>query len=340
MNVWTNYEPEGREFESLRARHVIINSRPFCHEFDRSASPGDRTRNSRPEDCRVSFDLPDSPLFPEPLRPHLDRLAPGEASVGVRIAAGLLADPQRLSWAAGTIPAREVFPPEARFRADAYVPNGPWHNISSADLSPSAGGSHVVVARFREDVASEANRLIDSGGLTQALELLAAEVNRQFDSRGRVVCDGLEVSKPGLKTVTADLDRFALIGLHFDEWDRLPVAQRAGSRLRLGINLGPGYRYFAFLPIAAARIAALSEAAHDKPASVEALGKAFLKSYPGFPVLRVRIEPNEMYLAPTENILHDASTEGILLPSRCVAFRGHLSPARAPHQPEARLGRS
>jgi hypothetical protein len=44
---------------------------------------------------------------------------------------------------------------------------------------------------------------------------------------------------------------------------------------------------------------------------VSPMGLVFMDVFPEYPVLRLRVEPGECYVAPTENMLHDASTLGM-----------------------------
>jgi hypothetical protein len=65
------------------------------------------------------------------------------------------------------------------------------------------------------------------------------------------------------------------------------------------------------------------------PATVRAgaLGTAFLSRFPLYPVLLVRLRPGEGYVAPTENIVHDASTEGATAPDLAYTYHGRFTPA-------------
>ena len=37
------------------------------------------------------------------------------------------------------------------------------------------------------------------------------------------------------------------------------------------------------------------------------VSRLFLTKYPNYPVFRIKIEPGEAYIAPTENIIHDGA---------------------------------
>lgn len=42
--------------------------------------------------------------------------------------------------------------------------------------------------------------------------------------------------------------------------------------------------------------------------NVNEIGSMFMKDYPTYPVTQLKIAPREAYIAPTENIFHDATS--------------------------------
>jgi hypothetical protein len=54
----------------------------------------------------------------------------------------------------------------------------------------------------------------------------------------------------------------------------------------------------------------------------ELVGPAFMSRFPGYPIVRVRIGPGEAYIAPTDNVIHDASTIGSEGLSITLTLRG------------------
>ena len=44
------------------------------------------------------------------------------------------------------------------------------------------------------------------------------------------------------------------------------------------------------------------------PGLADRVGQAFLKRFPGYPVVKIRLKPGEAYIAPTENMLHEGSS--------------------------------
>lgn len=131
--------------------------------------------------------------------------------------------------------------------------------------------------------------------------------------------------QPGLLTMTKAVDRDARIGLHIDRWDRLPVDELAHSSNRISINLGPVDRHFIFLNQTASGMAAMLGRADLRVApDVGAIGTAFMSAFPEYPIVRLRLRPGEAYVAPTENILHDGSSAGVLETNHYLSVRGRF----------------
>jgi hypothetical protein len=57
------------------------------------------------------------------------------------------------------------------------------------------------------------------------------------------------------------------------------------------------------------------------------IGQRFMRSWPGYPVIRLRIDPGEAYILPTDNLVHDASTEGNVYPDITLTYLGRFVPA-------------
>lgn len=53
----------------------------------------------------------------------------------------------------------------------------------------------------------------------------------------------------------------------------------------------------------------------------------FMKRWPEYPAIRLRVDPGEAYILPTDNLVHDASTEGNLYPDITLTYLGLFRPA-------------
>lgn len=136
----------------------------------------------------------------------------------------------------------------------------------------------------------------------------------------RTGCD-----RPGRITMTKAVDQDARIGLHIDRWDRLSVAELEQSSNRISINLGPVDRHFIFLNQTASGMASMLGRANLRVApDVGAIGTAFMSAFPEYPIVRLCLRPGEAYVAPTENILHDGSSAGVLETNHYLSVRGRF----------------
>ena len=104
------------------------------------------------------------------------------------------------------------------------------------------------------------------------------------------------------------------VGLHLDCFDCLPARERWKGSSRICINLGVSARFFQFLPVLAFQMPDLLQPGklpNDGPYEPlpNKLARAFMEKFPHVPALRLRLEPGEAYLAPTENVIHDGCAE-------------------------------
>lgn len=111
----------------------------------------------------------------------------------------------------------------------------------------------------------------------------------------------------GLPTTTYDGHNHCYLGLHLDSWDRMPLMERAKSSNRMSINLGQSDRYLLFMTTPMAEI--LGSLTPEERETEHAVLN-YLRANPDQPVVKVRVAPGEAYIAPTENMIHDGSTEG------------------------------
>ena len=130
-------------------------------------------------------------------------------------------------------------------------------------------------------------------------------------------------SGPGLPTTTPNPANDSFVGVHVDNFDRLDYRTKHEGRRRLSINLGPGARH-------------LLLGTHDIRTIARAIHRDHQHRYPhtsdlrayvaaGLPieVLRIRLEPGEGYIVPTELLPHDGSTENISEPSTAAFWLGN-----------------
>lgn len=134
--------------------------------------------------------------------------------------------------------------------------------------------------------------------LTELLDYLALNVAR-FGDETHIIGFNRSVAENFTLTRDRHLPRTEKIGLHIDSWDGGRLDDRAERSQRICINLGESSRYFLFVnrPITQMR-----QDAGDCPNETVS---RFLRAHPNYPVVALRVDPGECYLAPTELIIHD-----------------------------------
>ncbi len=156
----------------------------------------------------------------------------------------------------------------------------------------------------------------------QALEARLTEhvIDRFAGSTERFQSLGVCINSPGKTCTTIDTKHSLHIGLHLDNFDRLPIMDREQSRNRVSVNLGRGDRWLYF---GATTLIAMARASSAPPAeSHQSVIKIFFRRHPEQPIFRVRIAPGEVYIAPSENIVHDGYTIGNPHPDISFTFLG------------------
>ncbi|MFP3833884.1 hypothetical protein [Chryseobacterium sp. SIMBA_028] len=128
---------------------------------------------------------------------------------------------------------------------------------------------------------------------------------------------GIQIEPGNEYTTTKQNDQY--IGLHIDSWDKQPISEREKSKNRICFNIGKEARYLYFINIPANQLSTESS-----DAEIDEIVTHFLVSNPEYPVLRIRINPFEGYIAPTEYIIHDGSTSGNLFKDITFTIRSYF----------------
>lgn len=191
----------------------------------------------------------------------------------------------------------------AALRPDADTPDSAIHEMVRLPLQP--GELERIRAR---SVAFD----LDDPGRSSPFD--------PFGGRHPSIFLGHTDSPGGQRTTTVDQRVDRLTGIHLDNWDKLPLAARDRSRRRLAVNLGPGDRYvlLSALDIRDLCPASQIETAFPRTGDV----REFVRLHGRLQCVRIRFEPGEGYIAPTELVPHDGSTLGIEQPSRIAFWLG------------------
>ena len=216
--------------------------------------------------------------------------------------------------------------------------HGPHGSVVGVVSTPSHLLEPFQALRILASRARTEEELFPSLKAPACAEALSAFARHAFtvfgkspDSESIATIDGgLHVKPPGLPTTTVHRDTKVLIGLHIDDWYSYPLNERHLAPNRICINLGCEDRFFLFLNVPIAEmhrlVCAKSKTAQHYGGTLTA--RTFLRLFPDYPVLRLRLQPGEGYIAPTENIMHDATSLGMATMDVTISIRGFFDPSR------------
>jgi hypothetical protein len=134
---------------------------------------------------------------------------------------------------------------------------------------------------------------------------------------------GHQTSPGGLCTTTPNPASCLFVGVHVDNHDRLPYSRRHLARRRLCFNLGPATRYLLVGDRDIRTIARAVRPDHRLRHPHTDDLRAYVAQGGPLNLLRIRLEPGEGYIAPTELLPHDGSTEGSAQPSTAAFWLGN-----------------
>ena len=240
----------------------------------------------------------------------------------------------RVQASTGTRRATDREIAEMRYQSNAHLPLEPWHPLT---LDEQAA---LIAERLPQDMARTVSIVKLPGtfkpSVWQSFEPVeGAEVPDEIVASLESVCTlddplnwiGPSRNQPGLKTVTVGNKGKRYVGLHLDSWDNLDLSRRHESTNRICINIGASHRYFMFLPFSLTEMEEILSA-HYQDVSIHhlALGEHFMERFPTVPAIRCRLGPGEAYIAPTENLIHDGSSEGQQQSDEQFTVLGHIRP--------------
>jgi hypothetical protein len=250
----------------------------------------------------------------------------------------------RLQLSRGTRLALPIDVGQRKYRPGAVIPREPWRAATVADLAthfdaddrwqrhgsiafatlPAAERRALEQLRLASLPAADANdhRLV--ARLSQAcLEIIADYFRCSPGTR----CYGVGVNGPDMLTTSIDRNIDRIVGLHVDHWDQLPLTVRATANNRLAVNVGDSTYYFMVVPTTLETMARRLDLPFSDAVDLNVLPNHFMAAFPELPVWRLEIAPGDVYIAPTDNVIHDGSTSGVTTSSRQLVFRGVIEPS-------------
>ncbi len=228
-----------------------------------------------------------------------------------------------------------------RYRPSAILPHEHWQPIdgwttcTGQELQCGKLFVGVLPGPFQrgglEAIAQEVRDSIESAissGIPPVFSDQVREAEAQLllwasaiDPRREIIPVGFNMNCGGRRSLTADQKGFHL-GLHLDSWDGPSFAGREARTNRVSLNFGPGTRHFYFMlvPVWSMRKALNSPGELD----VSAIINSYMRLPIDHHVFRLTVPPGAVYVAPTECLVHDAST--LNSDKFCVTYtiRGHF----------------
>jgi hypothetical protein len=234
----------------------------------------------------------------------------------------------RVWLSSGTQLAFDRVPGRIQYCEGAFMPQEPWREPTAqeSDLlwvkEPPPSYSGVGIVRLPPDILA---LLAASGIASLTTPLQVAEFKNQ-EKCHQLLDKLIAYFQPFcISDSLPVISGMGRNGLHTDNWDALPLAQKQDSTNRICVNLGLDSRYFLFINLTERDIFEMlgcPDSDIKKPWTRQ-LTNEFMRRYPDYPVVKLRIAPGEAYIAPTENMIHDASTAEMKHLDIKVMMRGY-----------------
>jgi hypothetical protein len=161
-----------------------------------------------------------------------------------------------------------------------------------------------------------------------ALHQIILSISAQF-THAELRYLGYQINQPGLIATTVNQATDTFIGMHVDSWDKVELTKRRHSRNRICINIGCETRRLMFVPLTLAQIEVEMGDAFGAaiPLGPTGIVRQYLSSPGDHRVIGLDIPPLHAYIAPTENIGHDATTRDTSTPDKALTIIGNFLPS-------------
>jgi hypothetical protein len=219
-------------------------------------------------------------------------------------------------------------------------------DIGTSDLAET-----IAIVKFPDQILSKLTELLRAGNekygsnnltvdrinqqsnYVRAIDEISTYISKHYSLDDDTCCLGLNRAEVDKLTTTIDwinyLPQTPSVGLHLDSWEKLPLRRRHFSKQRLCLNIGTETRYFLFINRTLMQMFADLNLVDPTDISKDYRGlriaEQFMSTCNRYPVISIAIEPGEAYIAPTENIIHDATSMDKQSPDWSLTFLGKFS---------------
>lgn len=208
---------------------------------------------------------------------------------------------------------------EPGYDPGALIPCDDWEPLTTTEAD-SLRPDETTPGQTLIELVHQPLPDLDPDNLTSRLE--AAATLDPLNGGWPTTLLGCTASPGNWTTTTEDSAIGHRIGLHVDNFDRLPYPKRPYSRRRLCLNLGPGTRYLLIGDHDVQHICRTlyRDLDHHYPHTTDV--RRYVAAGHRLRCLRLRLDPGDGYIAPTELLPHDGSTLNSAAPSVAAFWLG------------------
>jgi len=245
----------------------------------------------------------------------------------------------RFLLSSGTTPAR-TFSAGPRYATEAIVAQESWVPLPSRGIwSPTPKGPLARCILLVKPSSSEIGRLrsltaaalsdpsVKGQAANQSISIIDKILRTESLCPYDIIFETFQVHDFPARHTSVHPRTGELVGLHLDSWSRLPDSQRGEGSLRACVNLGRVPRCLDVIPITSEDGLSWLVASGKAEGSWSAgpLAQRLLAQRPDLKVLRLTQYPGELYVAPTENLIHDGVRVVTDEPDLTLAVRVRLA---------------
>jgi uncharacterized protein len=224
--------------------------------------------------------------------------------------------------------------PHTTYTPNAILPNQDWRPASPAELdnlhlnTPFQSESDIAcldlppelqqeIAQFKLDQCSSYAEIQQVERSPRFETFIQNTLTPYFKSLSFAFPESTTISTlsyepAGLTTVSHNPQTQQYNGLHIDDWDRAITPLKQFTRNRICINLGPSPRHFYIVNLTAQHCKKQGLLTEDEHQRINQDHREFLRLYSQnfqhYPVIKLKVNPLQAYIAPTDTIIHDGSS--------------------------------
>lgn len=195
-------------------------------------------------------------------------------------------------------------------------------------------GADVALLELNEEAKDSARKLAslaekceNASLLMEALAGFLPTISQLSTDESQVEILGPTIKSEFFETTAKNAETDKYIGLHVDNWDGKDLSNRADRRNRISVNCGVEDRYLLFFPFLISDVVQQNERIMSRSEIREAVRNA-VQRHRSTPIVRLRVPSMHLYIAPTENLVHDGQCHSHVAPDITFVSLGKFSPEK------------